>query len=139
MTMAKWRWLQRDRRMFVEMLAETGDPAIAAHAIGRNISEAYQLRDSAPEFAADWQRAVAIAWERVELRVLAGLLATDKKDDDKPAKLIDSRMALAMLQRREGPKVRGGPAILDGGRVMQLRGEIRALATTLPADWTPAG
>jgi hypothetical protein len=138
MTIAKWCWLQRDRRTFVEMLAETGDPALAAHAVGRDVADAFHMRDKVPEFAAAWQRALGIAWERVEMRVLAGLLATGKAADDKPGRLIDSRMALAMLQRREAPKsARGGTAPVDGPQVMQLRDEIRALATTLPDDWTP--
>ncbi len=138
MPIAKWRWLQRDRRIFVDVLAETGDPALAAVAVGRSISEAYQLRDSVAEFAAEWQRALGIAWERVEMRVLAGLLAAGGKDDDKPTKLIDSRMALAVLQRREAPKmVRGGSGRTDSGPVTRLRDEIKALATTLPEEWSP--
>jgi hypothetical protein len=138
MTLAKWCWLERDRRTFVEILAETGDPAVASHAVGRTIVEAFRLRDNATEFAAAWQRALGIAWERVEMRLLAGLLAGDGATDDKPGKLIDSRMALAMLQRREAAKaVHSAAAPLDDAQVMRLRSEIRALAATLPDDWAP--
>lgn len=127
MTVPNWHWLKRERRAFCAMLAETGDPGAAARSVGYGISEAYRMRDAIPEFAGEWQRALMIAWELVETRVLSGLLGSTKEDANKPAKLIDSRMALAVLQRREAPRaVRG--ATIDAGRVSALRDEIRALA-----------
>jgi hypothetical protein len=43
-------------------------------------------------------------------------------------RLLDSRMALAVLQRRDTARTVRGPRA-DGGRVSALRDEIRALAT----------
>lgn len=127
MTVPNWHWLKRERRAFCAKLAETGDPGLAARSVGHDIGEAYRMRDAIPQFAGEWQRALAIAWELVETRVLSGLLASAKDEADKPVKLIDSRMALAVLQRREAPRaVRG--ATVDGARVSALRDEIRALA-----------
>lgn len=127
MTVPGWHWLQRDRVAFCAKLAETGDPVQAAAAVGRSISEAYRMREAIPAFAGAWQRALEIAWDLVETRVLSGLLAQAGADSDKPVKLIDSRMALAVLQKRDAPRtVRGAP--VDGGRVSALRDEIRALA-----------
>lgn len=125
MTIAKWQWLARERRAFCAHLAEHGDPAAAARAIGKNLTDAYRQRDSMPGFAGEWQAALAVAWEQVETRVLAGLLAP--AGDGGKAGLIDSRVALAVLARREAPKTVRGP-LVDEAKVARFRDEIRALA-----------
>lgn len=134
MTNPSWQWLHRDRRAFLANLAKTGDPAAAAELVGRSLPEAYRLREEVAGFAAGWARALEIAWDQVETRVLAGLLAgppkaTAAKSSDVPATLIDSRVALAVLQRREPAKsVRAVAPRVDSARVAALRNEIRALA-----------
>ncbi|GGD98715.1 hypothetical protein GCM10011529_00980 [Polymorphobacter glacialis] len=130
MTKPRWQWLQRDRRAFCEVLARTGDPVTAAAAVGHDLGDAYRQRETVPGFEADWQKALSVAWDNVETMVLANLLAQARADAEKPVRLIDSRMALAVLQRREGVKVTRGsrPDVRpDMGRVAAMRDEIRAL------------
>lgn len=127
MTNPKWHWLQRERRAFCEVLATTGDPVTAAKAVGHELTDAYRQREEVPGFEAQWQKALATAWDSVETLVLANLLVQAKADAEKPVRLIDSRMALAVLQRREVTKVVRGPRV-NAGRVAQMRDEIRALA-----------
>ncbi|WP_310497471.1 hypothetical protein [Sandarakinorhabdus sp.] len=80
-------WSARDKRAFLDLLADSGDPVAAARQVVRPVVEAFALRDSDPGFAAGWARAVNIAWEQVEFRVLAALLMQpDPADTDKPAK-----------------------------------------------------
>jgi hypothetical protein len=146
MTMPNWQWQLRHRRAFISCLAETGDPAAAAAAVRRPIDQAYRLRDTDMAFAAEWEQAIAIAWEQVEARVLVGLLKAAAATAQEPAgKLIDHRMALALLQRRDAPQRAGagaGSAAGAGGKaaarrpdtlgVERLRAEIRALAGPVP-------
>lgn len=122
MTEPNWVWPARDQRLFLESLLATGDPGDAAATVGRSIETAYRMRERAPEFAAAWLRVLGIAWEQVEMRVLASLL------HGKP-ETIDAKLALAVLQRR--PPATRGTAGIDPARVSQLRGEIRALATPI--------
>lgn len=130
MTKPRWMWLERERRKFCELLAASGDPVVAAAAVERSVSEAYGMRVAVPEFAAAWDQAIGIAWDLVDSRVLAGLLRTAPMDDKSAAKastLIDSRVALAVMRRREGPKaVRR--VVGDSLKVAAVREEIRRLA-----------
>lgn len=119
MTEPKWLWTARDQRLFLEALAESGDPAAAATKAGQSLETAHRMRDRSPEFDAGWHRALGIAWEQVEMRLLAKLLKSD-------AETIDTKVALAMLQRRAGAG-RGLMAV-DPMRVTALRNEIRARA-----------
>ena len=128
MTAPKWQWLVRDRKAFCDVLAETGDPVAAAASVGRRVADAYRMRDVIPDFAQAWERALAVAWELVESRVLAALLKVAEPElDEKAVRLIDSRMALAVYRRRELPKAARRHSG-DTPQVLQLREEIRALA-----------
>lgn len=129
MTQPRWWWRQRDRDAFLAALARSGDPAAAAVAVSRPMEQAYRQRDVCPAFAAGWARAIAIAWERAETQVLAALLKLGEDTDAaKNARMLDNRLALALVQRREPPvkRVHGTP--VDGSAVARLRAEIRALA-----------
>ena len=86
-------WRAEERRRFVDVLVETGNPAVAAAAIGQSLASAYAMRDRSAAFAGQWQRALGVAWEQVENRVLANLL-------DGAAAGIDAKVALEMLKRR---------------------------------------
>jgi hypothetical protein len=92
----------------------------------------YRHRDADPRFAAEWQSALGYAWEQVETRVLAALLAQlDRAEDSTSGSrggLIDSRLALAILNGRERPVTRQGARSIDSASVARLRAEIRALA-----------
>lgn len=120
MSYRNWQWRVKDRRLFIATLAETGNPATAAAAIGRTLAEAYAMRERWPQLANEWQNALGVAWEQVEMRMLATLLEGAAGD-------IDPKVALEMLKRR--PKA--APAALvtiDAARVARVRSEIRALA-----------
>jgi hypothetical protein len=93
------RWRVTERRCFLARLAESGDPVLAAAAVGRPLDEAYRLREADEAFGAGWVRAVEIAWELVEARVLARLLASEE-NVPASARIVDSKLALAILQRR---------------------------------------
>jgi hypothetical protein len=125
--MAKSRWTVSQRQRFLARLAETGDPATAAASVSRRLDEAYALRAAEPGFDQGWSRAVDIAWDLVEAKVLARILATE---DTVPtsARIVDSKLALAILQRRSAaPAARGGD---DGPDIAALREEIRLLAAS---------
>ncbi len=114
------QWQARDRRRFIATLAETGNPAVAAEAIGQTLSAAYAMRERSPVLAAEWRQALGVAWEQVEMRLLATLLEGDAAD-------IDPKMALEMLKRRPAAPAR--PLLtLDPAKVAKVRDEIRALA-----------
>lgn len=120
---------KKDRMLFLEQLARHGDPAIVADQMGLPLLVLFRHRDADPAFAAEWQAAVNYAWERVESRVLAFLLGQFGNDEAKRAWPIDTRLALAILTRRDRPVVHGGavrPA--EGASVERMRAELRALA-----------
>lgn len=112
------QWRVRDREKFIRMLTETGNPATAAAAIGQTLAGAYAMRDRSPALADEWRRALGIAWEQVEMRMLAMLLEGD----------IDPKVALEMLKRRPPPA--RATVTIDAATVARVRNEIRALATT---------
>ena len=115
-----WHWRVRDRQLFIATLTETGNPAVAAAAIGQTLAAAYAMRDRWPALAEDWRRALGIAWEQVEMRLLATLLDGD-------ASVIDAKVALEMLKRRPAAPVRAMVTI-DAAKIARVRSEIRALA-----------
>jgi hypothetical protein len=129
MRVANSNWCRRDRRRFLACLAATGDPWLAAQDVGRTLAAALELRGADAEFAQGWAQAVDIAWELVETRVLMRLLASE---DGVPAsaRLLDSKLALAVLQRRAlvGAAVADGRSPVADDEVARVRAEIRALA-----------
>ena len=117
----KWQWRASDRRRFIAVLAETGNPATAAAAIGQTLAAAYRMRDRWPELAQEWRHALGIAWEQVEMRVLATLLDGD----------IDARVALEMLKRRTpapAPRPLTTTVTIDAAKIARVRSDIKALA-----------
>jgi RecJ-like exonuclease len=78
------------------------------------------MRDRWPALAEEWQRALAIAWEQVEMRMLSTLLDGDATE-------INARVALEMLKRRKGPAER--PMLTISAKAIErVRSDIRALA-----------
>ncbi len=123
MSYRNWQWRVKDRRLFIDTLAETGNPATAAAAIGRTLAQAYAMRERWPQLANEWQQALGVAWEQVEMRMLATLLEGEAGD-------IDPKVALEMLKRRPAfaPAGRTALVTIDADRVARVRGAIRALA-----------
>lgn len=133
MMMAKLTWCRRDRRRFLACLAVTGDPVLAAQGVNQSLESAFALRAADKGFAEGWARAVDIAWELVETKVLARLLASEE-GLPASARLLDSKLALAILQRRAlTPGVAEDKAPVTDEAVARLRAEIRALADGQPA------
>ncbi|OSZ69141.1 hypothetical protein CAP39_10130 [Sphingomonas sp. IBVSS1] len=119
------------RLVFLDALARCGDPAVAARELGVSVFDAYRVRDADAEFAAQWQEAITIAWERVENRLLSELLSEAEAKDGKTSNLRDSKLALAILARRDSGVTRAGGTAgrpVDGAHVARLRAELRALA-----------
>lgn len=120
---------RKDRLAFLEQLARHGDPAIVADQLGLPLLVLFRHRDADPQFAAEWQAAVNYAWERVESRVLASLLGQVDPAGDTRAGPIDTRLALAILARRDRPaNQKGTMGARDGAATARLRAEMRALA-----------
>ena len=113
----KWHWRVRDRRQFITVLTETGNPAAAAAAIGQTLAAAYRMRERWPALANEWRQALAIAWEQVEMRVLGALLDTGP---------IDAKVAMEMLKRRPQPPARAVVTI-DAAKIARVRSDIKAL------------
>jgi hypothetical protein len=115
-----WHWKVKDRQLFIATLAETGNPATAARAIGQTLAAAYDMRERWPQLADEWRRALGVAWEQVEMRLLATLL-------DGEADAIDAKVALEMLKRR--PVAMARPVVtIDAAKMARAREQIRALA-----------
>lgn len=113
-------WLVKDRKRFIATLAETGNPATAARAIGQTLAAAYDMRERWPLLADEWRKALGVAWEQVEMRLLATLLEGDAED-------IDPKVALEMLKRR--PVAMTRPLVtVDAAKIARVREQIRALA-----------
>lgn len=114
-----WHWRVKDRQLFITVLTETGNPAMAAAAIGQTLAAAYRMRERWPALAEEWRRALGIAWEQVEMRVLAALLDGD-------AGAIDAKVAMEMLKRRPAAPVR--PVVtIDAAKIARVRSDIKAL------------
>lgn len=134
---------RKDRMAFLELLARLGDPAVAADQLGLPLFVLFRHRDADPTFATEWLAAANYAWERVESRVLAALLGAFSDTgpdaatpaDGKRARsvmgsgMIDTRLALAIVNRRDKPVTHTGAARPhDGAGAARMRAELRALA-----------
>jgi hypothetical protein len=116
------QWSVTDRNKFITVLTETGNPATAAAAIDKTLAAVYAMRDRSPLLADAWRRALGIAWEQVEMRMLSTLLDGD-------AGTIDPKVALEMLKRRPAAPARQLLTI-DAARIAKVRSEIKALAVS---------
>jgi hypothetical protein len=123
MAYRNWQWKQRDRQTFIRVLTETGNPAVAAAAIGQSLAAAFAMRERWPALAEDWQKALGVAWEQVEMRVLATLL-------DGAATDIDAKVAPEMLKRRPAAAPPRAVVTIDALKIARVRNEIKALPQT---------
>lgn len=113
-------WSVTTRNRFITVLTQTGDLAKAASAIGQSLAAVYAMRDRSPVLADAWRRALGIAWEQVEMRMLSTLLEGEPGD-------VDLKVALEMLKRRPVTAARPRPTI-DAAKIAAVRDDIRALA-----------
>lgn len=110
---------QQVRDNFLNILASSGDPAVAAEQTGLRLELLFRLRAEDADFAARWHAAISFAWEMVEHRLLAQLL------DRKAA--LDSKLALTALARRDQGTARVSGRPLESASVARLRAELQAL------------
>ncbi|MFZ4109762.1 MAG: hypothetical protein ACOYKQ_04725 [Polymorphobacter sp.] len=112
-------WSATTRKQFITKLTETGSLEASAAAIGQSLAAVYAMRDRSPVLAEEWRRALSIAWEQVEMRMLSTLLKGDADD-------INPRTALEMLKRR--PVATARPLLtIDAAKIAAVRDDIRAL------------
>jgi hypothetical protein len=141
-------WLRSECDDFCEALAELGDPVLAAERIGLPVIEAFRTRDADPAFAAEWQRAIAIAWELLEFRLLGQLLqrepqrlpeaatASERREADKAVVqvqklifgLLEARMGAALAKPGPAPVARVHGKPVDSEAAQKLRDVMRRLA-----------
>lgn len=111
----------KNRSAFLEQLARLGDPERAADALGLPLLVLLRQRDADPGFAAEWAAAVHYAWELLESRML-GTLMTQSAD------AVDTRLALAIVNRRGKPALTAKSRPADSAAVARLRAELRSMA-----------
>jgi len=70
------------RTRFLDHLAETSNVTRAAAQAGIEISRVYRLRRAQPDFARQWQAALAEGYAHLEMEVLRRLREGDFKTDD---------------------------------------------------------
>jgi hypothetical protein len=119
---------RKNRAAFLELLARSGDPAVAATALGLPLMVLLRHRDDDPGFAAEWTAAVNHAWELLESRMLGALL----QQSSEAAGAIDTRLALAIVGRRDKPAHGVAARPVDSTGVARLRAELRKLAGEMP-------
>lgn len=113
----KGGWTKAERECFLEEFMESGDPKAAAIAAGHSLVEAFRLHEQDSGFAASWDWAIARAWDRVRLRIVAGLLG--QSGGGAP---IDPRITLAVL-RAGGPEMGQSP---EADEVRRLVADVEA-------------
>ncbi|WP_420606241.1 hypothetical protein [Novosphingopyxis sp.] len=122
-------WTDKRRTMFLNALADSCNVKLSAQAAGRSAHTAYKLRDRDPEFAAHWQAALRIGYERLETALLRRALrltgAHESNDgewapDDAPdqggsALFADMTVSQAMdlLSRHKANVAAGGGANIN--------------------------
>jgi len=99
----------RERQVqFVSMLAETCSVTAAARAAGVAVAICYRWRGESPAFAAAWDAAIAITYDRLEAGLLQHALATVQRAtaDDKAGgggvSAADLQFAVGLLGRHRG-------------------------------------
>lgn len=74
-------WTEAQRRTFLDTLADSCNVRMAARAAGKSQPAVYRLRERDPEFAAHWQEALRIGYERLETALLRRALRIAGAED----------------------------------------------------------
>jgi hypothetical protein len=131
------RFTSEARRVFLDTLAATCNVSAAQRACGMGITACYRLRARDPEFAAAWQQALAIGYDRLEQallhysleRVEAAEIDPDAADraavegsvvralETRTASAEELRFALALLNRHRAAAEQRAPAGRGAPRV----------------------
>lgn len=122
------------RTLFLETLARTDNVTMAAEAAGCSAQAFYKLRDRDPDFLRQWEEAVAIGYEEIELNLLAkgrGLPVPDGFDPAVAVAVLKRRDAIAAYQERR--RKRGAPAGREMPATEMRRELLRRLAVIVAA------
>lgn len=110
------------RKRFLETLATTSNVATAARAARVSLPRAYQARRAEPEFARDWQAAIADGYVTLELEVIRRLREGDLKtaNGDK----FDFANAIRLLAAHRDGDGRGSQGEVRNVSVAEVRASI---------------
>lgn len=98
-------WSERARRVFLDHLAATCNVRRSAEAAERSERSAYALRRRDGEFAALWQAAIEIGYDRIEALALERVLAA---------------RSVTLPEREDGDPLPPDPADLDFAKAMEI-------------------
>lgn len=141
-------WTKARRQLFLDTLAATCNVRRSIEAAGMTSSGAYQLRRRDPDFAALWNEALAIGYQRLEEALLERALgsvndiAIGIDADDEGGTIVpgsgfsarrlgsaDVQLALSLLNRHRAAAEWGGKASTGRGRARSTPEEIDARLT----------
>ena len=131
------RWTAEKRTIFLTALAEKANVSAAARLAGMPGLSPYHLRRADLSFAAAWESAIDIGYQRLELLLLRRATYGDHADgEDAPA--ISTPLALGLLKARQTIARRGPPNLpvpMYGDDVRrELDGKLSALRRRVRTD-----
>lgn len=112
-------WTQAMGERFVETLADTCNVTVAAASIGRSIANVYKWRAKDATFRANWDRALAVGYSRLELMLLERALhgvekvVTTRDGTSAVMREYPDRVALTLLRMHRETATMAGESI-DG-------------------------
>jgi hypothetical protein len=97
------RWTDKQKEVFLDLLAATGNVAASCRAMTATTASAHTARRHDPEFAAAWHAAVITGYDRLEAALLikAGA-ALDDAEREMDAGEIDVELAMRLLKLHKG-------------------------------------
>ena len=121
------RWTKARRATFLRHLAKTANVSRSVKKAGMARKSAYDLRDRDPGFAADWQAALAEAYNTLELKLLDRALNGEQRvvrtpDGDKVEVHQDSGMMLRLLAHHRAA-VKGGAVAHESPESIKRRAD----------------
>lgn len=126
-------WTMARRRMFLEELAASCNVSRALAAAGKKGSSLYRLRKREPQFAAQWQAALELGNERLEMALLRraieaveGLTPDTDEEDGQPVAKMTAAEAMTLLRQHR--------ASVEGGRARGNRSAARHVVTQQEVD-----
>lgn len=123
-------WTKARRAAFLAELAQSCNVGRALVVAGMSGSTAYQLRRRDPEFAAQWQAALEIGYERLETALLRRALeaagAVEIDDAAEPVEKMTVEQAIGFLNKHR--------ASIQLGHAKARRSQAREVATQQEVD-----
>ncbi|MBL8650626.1 MAG: hypothetical protein JNL35_09520 [Sphingopyxis sp.] len=126
-------WTMARRKAFLEELAESCNVERARKAAGMGSGGVYRLRQRDPLFAEQWQAALMLGYERLEMALLRraieaveGLTLDAADEARQPVEKMSVAEAMAVLRQHR--------ASVEGGTARRLRPMARQAATQQEVD-----